>query len=562
MRERYPRFADALTDLDDALTLIYLFAALPSEAGIKSKVTNKAKSLAAAWGTYCATTSSITKSFISVKGVYMESTIQGCTIRWVIPHSFTQSMPADVDYKVMLTFFEFYDTLLSFVMFKLFNGIGVRYPLPLTAVGAEAKGSASAILSSNLQALTSALNSSSGAVSGVVAETIEKGTEDAENDGATKKSKGAKKKSKELVKSVGAALNSLREDDSEEEDDDDDGNGDVDIAAPLKAALESMAEEEQRTALLGDAVAGAAMDEDAIKRRRLFAGLTFFLSREIPRGYLELVCLSYGGRVGWEGPNSSIAASDPSITHHIVDRPMLPSSYDPLPKSREFVQPQWIIDCTNFLFLLPVAKYGVGATLPPHLSPWVDDEEEGYKPAYADEVERLKNGELLEDIEEETTSVASEEIDAASASEQESEDEEEEEDDDDEIKERQAKRKIEEVSCSEPRARGAFDCWLLTFCFHFFQEKEAHDLAKVMMSKKATRLYGRMQNGLSQKQSKVELLQKRREDIDARSKRNDTDGKTPLKQKVERLKKERKSVEDQYSNTGGTMKKRKFRKSS
>lgn len=36
-----------------------------------------------------------------------------------------------------------------------------------------------------------------------------------------------------------------------------------------------------------------------------------------------------------------------------------------------------------------------------------------------------------------------------------------------------------------------------------------------MMSKKATRLYGRMQHGLSQKNAKVEALQRRREEIDA-----------------------------------------------
>ena len=105
VRERYPRFVDAISDVDDALTLVYLFAALPSERRIKSRITNKAKSLAAAWGAYCTTTSSVTKSFVSVKGVYFEANIQGSTVRWVVPHAFTQNMPDDVDYRVMLTFF-------------------------------------------------------------------------------------------------------------------------------------------------------------------------------------------------------------------------------------------------------------------------------------------------------------------------------------------------------------------------------------------------------------------------------------------------------------------------
>lgn len=422
--------------MDDALTLVYLFAALPSEAHIKTSVTNKAKAVAAAWGSYCATTSSVTKSFISVKGIYMEADIRGCTVRWVVPHSFTQNMPADVDYRVMLTFFEFYETLLSFVLFKLYSDLGVRYPLPLSLTGGELKGSSSAILASNLRALTHALDSSSGAVSNVVAESIEKSAGETESK-VEKTAKQSEKKSRELIKSVGVALNSLNDD---SDDDEEEEEADVDVSGPLKAALESMAESEERMVL-------PDLDDDATKRRRLFAGLTFFMSREVPRGYLELVCLAYGGKVGWEGQNSPISASDPSITHHIVDRPKLPSSYNSLPKSREFVQPQWIVDCANFQFVLPVAKYAVGAELPPHLSPWVDDEEEGYKPAYAEEVERLKNGEVLQ-VDAEIT-VASDESDVNKANETSSSEEDSEVEEDDAAAEaRGSKKEKEEVSLS------------------------------------------------------------------------------------------------------------------
>lgn len=441
--------------MDDALTLVHLFAALPSEASIKTKVTNKAKALAAAWGAYCATTSSITKSFISVKGVYLESEIRGSTLRWVIPHSFTQNLPEDVDYRVMLTFFEFYDTLLSFVLFKLYSDIGVRYPFPLSLTGEEMKGSTNAILASNLSALKSAFESSSSAVSNVITATIEKASEEdvqADKPSATRVSKA---KSKALIKSIGAALNNLEDDDSQDEDNEDD-DGDADISGPLKAALESMTQDEESA----DRANGPALDEDAIKRKRLFAGLTFFLSREVPRGYLELLCLSYGGRVGWDGHKSPITATDPFITHHIVDRPKLPSSYDSLPKSREFVQPQWVLDCANFLFLLPIAKYGVGAALPPHLSPWVDDEEEGYTPAYAQEVERLINGEVLEEEDSEAVEELGADEDkeegisrdeSAGESEQDEEEndggDEEEEESDEAMKEREALQKTEEVSC-------------------------------------------------------------------------------------------------------------------
>eukprot|EP00984_Skeletonema_dohrnii_P036880 scaffold38350_cov155-Skeletonema_dohrnii-CCMP3373.AAC.1 len=90
---------------------------------------------------------------------------------------------------------------------------------------------------------------------------------------------------------------------------------------------------------------------------------------------------------------------DSSITHHVVDRPKLLPSYGALPKSREYIQPQWVLDSANFNFILPVQKYGVGHELPPHLSPWVDDNEEGYVPKYKEEIEKIRNGEMLDENE-------------------------------------------------------------------------------------------------------------------------------------------------------------------
>lgn len=539
VKERYPRFSDALADLDDALTLTYLFAALPSASGVKASVINKAKSLAAAWGAYCATTSSITKGFISIKGVYIEASIQGIPIRWIVPHAFTQHLPKDVDFRVMMTFLEFYETMLNFVMFKLYNDIGVRYPFPLKELGGQAIGSTSAALGANLRALTNALNSAQGGVSNAVTESI-KQVEERSTTEKKKKSASAKKHDKELVKSVGAALNKLKEDDSEDDngesgEDDDDS---VDVAGPLQAALDNVAEEEARAAV---PMGGLESNDETIKRRRLFEGLTFFLSREVPRGYLELVCLAYGAKVGWEGEDSPISIKDPSITHHVIDRPKLPSSYDSLPRSREFIQPQWILDCTNFMFILPIAKYSLGATLPPHLSPWVDDEEEGYKPAYAEEIERLKNGETLEETDEKMETnegIASddeemkEEIDTNEAEEEESEEEEEEEDEQVVKKRKQKKRKKD--------------------------EDEAHVLAKSMMGRKALHLYERMQHGLSKKKAKVDALHERRKELEC-AKGKDSTGKTVLKQKVDRLKKERKTLENKYisAGKGGSMKRSK-----
>lgn len=532
VKERYPRFSDALSDLDDALTLSYLFAALPAEKNIKSKVAGKAKTLVAAWGAYCATTGSISKSFISVKGVYLEATVQGSQIRWVVPHSFTQYMPEDVDYRVMQTFFEFYETLLNFVLFKLFNVIGVRYPFPVKQLGDQVVGSTSAILGANLRALTNSLNSSSGTISTVVDATLFKNPFE-----PAKKSKSSKK-DKVLISSVNDTLNQLPEENSEDEMRDDDG---VDVSGPLQAALESMAQEQIKHAIPGGSV---DLDDDAIMRKRMFEGLTFFLSREVPRGYLELICLAYGGKVGWEGQDSPISVKDSTITHHIIDRPKLPVSYESLPKSREYVQPQWILDSANFMFLLPIGRYAVGAELPPHLSPWVDDEEEGYKPAYAEEIERLKNGEPARPVDVETEPELAEESPDSTPEDIQASDEDEE----DEGADLESKMDNEDVLKRQQKKRKK-------------EEDEAHELAKTMMSRKASHLYNRMQHGIAQKQAKVDMLSQRRKDL-GQSKERDATGKSMLKQKVERLKDERRTVETTYSETGGSMKKtKKIRKS-
>ena len=82
------------------------------------------------------------------------------------------------------------------------------------------------------------------------------------------------------------------------------------------------------------------------------------------------------------------------------------------------------------------------------------------------------------------------------------------------------------------------------------QDEEAAHLAKALMSKKAARLYGRMQHGIAQKQATVDNLHKKRREIES-TREKTKDGKTQLKLKVERLKKERKETEDAYAAAGG-----------
>jgi len=46
--------------------------------------------------------------------------------------------------------------------------------------------------------------------------------------------------------------------------------------------------------------------------------------------------------------------------------------------NKEYVQPQWILDCINNAKLLPIADYEPGKRLPPHISPFYEFSEDGH----------------------------------------------------------------------------------------------------------------------------------------------------------------------------------------
>lgn len=80
----------------------------------------------------------------------------------------------------------------------------------------------------------------------------------------------------------------------------------------------------------------------------MFDNCVFFLAREVPRYSLEPVIRAFGGTVSWEGVGDEGAgpfpASDPRITHHVVDRPKLPGA---VLEGRHYIQPQWVYDSIN-----------------------------------------------------------------------------------------------------------------------------------------------------------------------------------------------------------------------
>ena len=109
IKERYPRFTDALGDLDDALSMLHLFASFPAEPPIKPEITATAKRLCREWQYYCARSRSLRKVFFSIKGVYYQAEVASVTVTWLAPWQFSQALPCDVDYKVMLTFLELHE---------------------------------------------------------------------------------------------------------------------------------------------------------------------------------------------------------------------------------------------------------------------------------------------------------------------------------------------------------------------------------------------------------------------------------------------------------------------
>ena len=127
IRSRYPRFTDALRDLDDALTTVALFAQMSGSKIIASDRVLNCRHLIAEFHYYVSHKHLLTKGFISKRGFHFEANIEGVPIVWLLPHQFTLQEDPSVDYTVLLNFLELYENLLGFVNLRLFKKIGLKY---------------------------------------------------------------------------------------------------------------------------------------------------------------------------------------------------------------------------------------------------------------------------------------------------------------------------------------------------------------------------------------------------------------------------------------------------
>ncbi|EGZ10426.1 hypothetical protein PHYSODRAFT_519760 [Phytophthora sojae] len=519
VKERYPRFVDALGDLDDALCLVHLFALMPTGNGIHAEVTSMCLRLVREWQNYVVATRALTKVFVSIKGIYYQANVQGQTITWLVPHQFTPTVDKRVDVRVMLTFLEFYEVLLKFVNAQLYMQIGVAYPpkinLQLDAAGAQL----AAIELERVKEDEDMANAED--------------KDDDEDGEAPKDISQQQKESEKRIKTLSGAIakdvaNPVEEYDEEDEDEASYGE----MSEPLEAAFAS------------NQLAAQIYSEQRKERseKSLFSGLTFFLSREVPSACLELVLRSHGATLGWDGAGSPFDEKSSRITHHIMDRPHQGHRYF----NREYVQPQWVFDSVNNGILLPLTRYVPGAELPPHLSPFVNDDQEGYTPEYRKELEKLKSASQVlrevgavgdegasdsedEDAEEQEEAYAADlkaEMDGKHAEKDGSDDEEEDGDDEEEEsgdekdadEEEEEEEEEEKTSSLKRKADAATTDKKSKRAKKEEEAAELKELAKTMMSKKAKRLYDRMQYGLGKKADKIQKLEDKRAKLEAEKK--------------------------------------------
>ncbi|XP_004513900.1 pescadillo homolog isoform X1 [Cicer arietinum] len=323
--------------------MVHLFAALPATESKKIDVerVHKCRRLAHEWQAYISRTHRLRKTFVSVKGIYYQAEVEGQTITWLTPHSLQQVVSDDVDIPTMLNFLQLYEPLLAFVNFHLYHSINLKYP-PMLDPRLEA-------LAADLYALSRYANADNRpAILSSESEQVGNKKDEAETENEKSELRLAQLQNQLPSNEPGALMHLVE-----------------------KAAGDD--EEEY--------------DQETRECKNLFRNVKIFLSREVPRESLLLVIPAFGGKVSWEGEGAPFGESDQSITHQIVDRESQGHRF----LSREYVQPQWVFDCVNARIILPTESYMVGRIPPPHLSPFVNYDEEGaYVPEYAKTIKHLQ----------------------------------------------------------------------------------------------------------------------------------------------------------------------------
>eukprot|EP01088_Endostelium_zonatum_P016566 TRINITY_DN4534_c0_g3_i2.p1 TRINITY_DN4534_c0_g3~~TRINITY_DN4534_c0_g3_i2.p1 ORF type:complete len:584 (-),score=208.81 TRINITY_DN4534_c0_g3_i2:48-1799(-) len=282
--ERYPNYIDALRDLDDPINLISLYASVAINKRlfrIDSHASNapyECRRLSLEWKNYIIQSRSLTKTFLSIKGIYYQACIAGAFITWIEPYNFRVKVPEAVDLRIVGTFLDFYTTLVSFVLFKLYQNLNSPYPL-------------------HLNTTTTTL---------------------------------------------------------------------PELSEKFKKSMK----DKQK------------VNNNPKKKHMVFENCVFSLGRETNHESLYFVICSGGGEVVEEQDGG---LGNERVTHYVGDKDYVGHRWI----GRVYVQPQWVYDCLNEARIIREEEYEIGKKLPPHLSPFVDDEWEGYKPERRKELEEM-----------------------------------------------------------------------------------------------------------------------------------------------------------------------------
>ncbi|KAJ2757752.1 mRNA-binding ribosome synthesis protein nop7, partial [Coemansia nantahalensis] len=272
---------------------------MPAVSRVTKETVDECKRLSTEFMHYVIHARALRKVFLSIKGIYYQAEIHGQSITWIVPYQFSQQVPTDVDFRVMATFLQFYQTLLGFVNYRLFTAVNLTYPPRLDqALDDNAAGLGSLRVESRR-----------------VEDLID--ASDAGLDAAATAAPDAGEVAKRMG-SLGTKMQSIVAADS---------------AAPAYEAVGAAAHDDDD-------------DDSAAAADLLFGKQVVFLSREVPRYSLEFVVRALGGRVGWDrtsGGGSPYAENDQAITIQVADRPVQGHQF----LDRTYVQPQWVYDSIN-----------------------------------------------------------------------------------------------------------------------------------------------------------------------------------------------------------------------
>jgi pescadillo protein len=321
VRERYPSFEDAVRDLDDAVSMLALFQSLSADQKreIPAEAISEATRLYQEFQLYVIRAKALRKVFASIKGYYFQAEICGHLVTWLAPHQFAQDLPPEVDFRVMLTFLEFYRAMVKFCNFKLYSDLGLAYP-PARIIEKDETCAEVAALEVEMRQ-------------------------------AGKEMEAKAEEDQKMNEGMAA-----------------------EVAADFGEQSKEAAEMQQQLAI-------ASRMKTVFRGLRVFVNREVPL-RPIYFVLLCGGCADVGWERGAavggsSGCGSAFSVGSKSITHHVIDRPP-----DQLEKraGREYIQPQWIFDSFNTGCLLLIGPYAPGRAPPPHLSPFVDDKAEGYVP--------------------------------------------------------------------------------------------------------------------------------------------------------------------------------------